>query len=169
MQTPTSVAWPSGDTSRIPFAVYTDPDLHRKELERFFYQGHWCYVGLEAEVPKPGDFKRTVVGERSVIMVRDASGIQVVEMERCGLNARCCGGGGGRMWFDDAPNQRVGRGRVEEIVGSGAETVAVSCPFCLIMVGDGVAAQQTTMQVRDIADLLAEATLGPEGVAAPPV
>ena len=66
MQTPTSVAWPSGDTSRIPFAVYTDENLHQKELERFFYRGHWCYVGLEAEVPNPGDFKRTVVGERSV-------------------------------------------------------------------------------------------------------
>ena len=78
------------------------------------------------------------------------------------------------MWFDDAPSQRVGRGRVEEIVDSGAETVAVSCPFCLIMVGDGVAAEMPTMQVRDIAELLAEATLGPEGVAtgnqdAPPV
>ncbi len=74
MQTPASVAWPSGDTSRIPFAVYTDPDLHQKELERFFYQGHWCYVGLEAEVPNPGDFKRTVVGERSVILSRAADG-----------------------------------------------------------------------------------------------
>lgn len=74
MQTPTSVAWPSGDTSRIPFAVYTDENLHQKELERFFYRGHWCYVGLEAEVPNPGDFKRTVVGERSVILSRAADG-----------------------------------------------------------------------------------------------
>jgi salicylate 5-hydroxylase large subunit len=50
------------------------------ELERFFYRQHWCYVGLEAEIPEPGDFKRTVVGERSVIMVRDADGrVGVVE------------------------------------------------------------------------------------------
>ena len=69
-----AVSWPTADTSRIPFAVYTDADLHRKELERFFYQGHWCYVGLEAEVPNPGDFKRTVVGERSVILSRAADG-----------------------------------------------------------------------------------------------
>ena len=41
------VSWPTADTSRIPFAVYTDESLHRKELERFFYQGHWCFVGLE--------------------------------------------------------------------------------------------------------------------------
>ena len=71
--------WEAG-TSRIPFAAYTDEALHHKELERFFYRKHWCYVGLEAEVPKAGDFKRTAVGERSVVMVRDAQGgINVVE------------------------------------------------------------------------------------------
>ena len=72
--------WGGEGTSRIPFAVYTDEALHRRELERFFYQGHWCYVGLEAEIPEAGDFKRTVVGERSVIMVRGEEGqIHVVE------------------------------------------------------------------------------------------
>ena len=45
-----------------------------------FYQGHWSYVGLEAEIPKPGDFKRTAVGERSVILLRDQDGqVRVVE------------------------------------------------------------------------------------------
>lgn len=77
---PERLAWEGAGTSRIPFMAYTDPALHRKELERFFYRGHWCYVGLEAEVPEPGDFKRTVIGERSVIMVRDEAGlIHVVE------------------------------------------------------------------------------------------
>jgi salicylate 5-hydroxylase large subunit len=75
-----SVPWESEGTSRIPFQVYTDEELHKKELERFFYQGHWCYVGLEAEVPQVGDFKRTVVGERSVIMTRSADDeISVIE------------------------------------------------------------------------------------------
>ncbi|WP_372659401.1 Rieske 2Fe-2S domain-containing protein, partial [Hydrogenophaga sp.] len=77
---PSQIQWESEGSSRIPFMAYTDPELHKKELERFFYTGHWNYVGLEAEIPKPGDFKRTVVGERSVIMVRDADGgIGVVE------------------------------------------------------------------------------------------
>jgi salicylate 5-hydroxylase large subunit len=77
---PREIRWESEGTSRIPFMAYTSEELHRKELERFFYSKHWCYVGLEAEVPNPGDFKRTVVGERSVIMVRDAEGgINVVE------------------------------------------------------------------------------------------
>ena len=72
--------WERDETSRIPFAVYTDEVRHRKELDRFFYQGHWSYVGLEAEIPNPGDFKRTVVGERSVIMSRTQDGqVHVVE------------------------------------------------------------------------------------------
>jgi salicylate 5-hydroxylase large subunit len=77
---PDAPRWESDGTSRIPFAAYTSDELHRRELERFFYRGHWCYVGLEAEIPHPGDFKRTVVGERSVILVRDRQGaVHVVE------------------------------------------------------------------------------------------
>lgn len=77
---PEQLRWESDGTSRIPFMAYTDAELHKKELERFFYTRHWNYVGLEAEVPNAGDYKRTVVGERSVIMVRDADGgISVVE------------------------------------------------------------------------------------------
>jgi len=68
------LTWDGESTHRIPFGAYTSDEIHRKELERFFYRGHWCYVGLEAEVPSPGDFKRTVVGERSVILVRDHDG-----------------------------------------------------------------------------------------------
>ena len=74
------IKWERSDSSRIPFAVYTQPDTHQKELERFFYKGHWSYVGLEAEIPQPGDFKRTAIGERSVVMTRDLKGqIHVVE------------------------------------------------------------------------------------------
>ena len=75
-----AIHWETAGTSRIPFAVYTGEDLHKKELERFFYKKHWSYVGLEAEIPNAGDFKRTVVGERSVIMTRGNDGqIHVVE------------------------------------------------------------------------------------------
>jgi salicylate 5-hydroxylase large subunit len=74
------IQWETEGTSRIPFAVYTGEDNHQKELDRFFYAQHWSYVGLEAEVPNVGDFKRTVVGERSVIMTRATDGhIHVVE------------------------------------------------------------------------------------------
>lgn len=75
----TTLNWENG-TSRIPFDAYTDEALYRRELERFFYGRHWSYVGLDAEVPNPGDFKRTAIGERSVILVRDQDGaLHVVE------------------------------------------------------------------------------------------
>jgi len=81
--TGTPPAWGDAPTSRAPGWVYTDPAVYQEELQRFFYRGHWCYVGLACEIPNPGDFKRTVVGERSVIMVRDRDGtIHVVE-NRC--------------------------------------------------------------------------------------
>ena len=77
---PAHIQWEREDTSRIPFQAYTDEAIYKKELDRFFYSSHWCYVGLEAEIPNAGDFKRTVVGERSVIMTRDKDGaIHVVE------------------------------------------------------------------------------------------
>jgi salicylate 5-hydroxylase large subunit len=85
LPTPTDTlpGWGEAPTSRVPGWVYTDPDVYRQELERFFYKGHWCYVGLECEVPEPGDFKRTAVGERSVILVRDLQGSLRVVENRC--------------------------------------------------------------------------------------
>jgi len=77
---PRELEWIDSGSSRIPFWAYTDESLYKKELERFFYSGHWNYVGLEAEVPNPGDFKRTAIGERSVIMTRAENGaIHVIE------------------------------------------------------------------------------------------
>jgi salicylate 5-hydroxylase large subunit len=77
---PQSPTWPGDGTSRVPFWAYTREDLYKKELDRLFYNKHWCYVGLEAEIPNAGDFRRTVVGERSVVMVRDPEGhVNVVE------------------------------------------------------------------------------------------
>ena len=70
---------PEGVT-RTPYPVYTYMDLHRHELDRFFYKKHWCYVGLEAEIPNPGDYRLSNVGERQVIMVRaEDDTVQVVE------------------------------------------------------------------------------------------
>jgi salicylate 5-hydroxylase large subunit len=84
-------AWREEGSSRVPFWAYTSEDIYKRELERFFYSGHWCYVGLEAEVPNSGDFKRTAVGERSVIMVRDREGgINVVENACAHRGVRFC-------------------------------------------------------------------------------
>jgi len=93
-----------------------------------------------------------------------AERLPIVELPRNKSQTSCCGGGGGRMWFDDAVAQRVGQGRIHEIAASGAQTVAVSCPFCLIMLGDGLAAEAPDVRVRDIAEVLASAALGPENL-----
>jgi Fe-S oxidoreductase/nitrate reductase gamma subunit len=104
---------------------------------------------------------------RSVLAsaVDGATVLPLVELPRNRRHTSCCGAGGGRMWFEDAPANRVGQGRVREIVASGAETVAVACPFCLIMLGDGLAAHDTGARVRDIAEVLADAILGPQSTA----
>ena len=81
----------------------------------------------------------------------------IVEMRRHGRQTSCCGAGGGRMWFDDAADKRVGQSRVAEALGTGACTLAVSCPFCLTMTTDGIAARGGEMTVRDIAEILADA------------
>ncbi|NIJ09287.1 salicylate 5-hydroxylase large subunit [Sphingomonas vulcanisoli] len=72
--------WQSANVSRIPYPLYTDEDVYRRELEAIFYGPHWSYVGLSCEISGPGDYKETSIGERSVIMVRDPDGsINVVE------------------------------------------------------------------------------------------
>ena len=93
-----------------------------------------------------------------------SSNSNLVELPRNRRATSCCGAGGGRMWFDDAVDGRVGQDRVQEIVDTGAENVAVSCPFCLVMLNDGLAAKKPDVRVRDIAEMLADAVLGPEVV-----
>lgn len=93
-----SHSWPLHAVGRIPSWVYTDPIVYQREMDRIFYGPHWSYVGLEAEVPDPGCFKRTKVGERSVIMVRDRSGAVNVLENRCAHRAmRFCQNRFGRV------------------------------------------------------------------------
>src|SRR5688500_6666992 len=74
--------WPD-DVSRIPFWVYTDPDIYRLEQERIFRGPAWSYVALACEIPEPGDFVRTCVGETPVVVVRDKGGEVRVVVNRC--------------------------------------------------------------------------------------
>src|SRR5690606_28743035 len=83
--------WKKDGSSRMPYWIYTDPEVYRREQERLFNGPHWNYVALEAEIPNPGDFKRSYVGERSVIVVRDEDGsISVVENRCAHRGAQCC-------------------------------------------------------------------------------
>jgi Fe-S oxidoreductase len=92
-------------------------------------------------------------------LVRRAGG-RLIEMPRSREGSFCCGAGGGQMWLDEkAP--RVSWNRAEEIMKTGAGTVAVSCPFCVEMLRDGLKAQdgydQRPIQVKHVLELIAEA------------
>ena len=94
-----SSRWQEPGSSRVPFWAYTDAQLYQQELNRIFYGAHWCYVGLEVEIPNTGDYKLSHVGERQVLMVRDRvapkdrstdSGIRVVENRCAHRGVRFC-------------------------------------------------------------------------------
>lgn len=81
--TTTARAWPSDADGKVPYWVYSDPEVYQAELAKIWYGPHWLYVGLECEIPEVGDFKTTTLGERPVIMVRsDKDEISVLE-NRC--------------------------------------------------------------------------------------
>ncbi len=61
------------------------------------------------------------------------------------------------MWIDDSISQRVGRDRIDEVIATGASTLAVACPFCMIMMRDGLANQNSDIEVRDVAEIFADA------------
>jgi salicylate 5-hydroxylase large subunit len=76
-------AWPNQRWSRIPNWVYTDPAVFQREQERIFEGPSWLYVCLEAEIPGPGDFKRSQLGTKPVVAVRDGGGMVNVLLNRC--------------------------------------------------------------------------------------
>ena len=87
---------------------------------------------------------------------------ETVEMVRCGTDSFCCGAGGGRMWMEEHTGKKVNVERSEEAVATGADVVATGCPFCYIMMDDGVKEIGAEgVEVKDLAMLLAERSLEP--------
>lgn len=66
----------------VPYRVFTDPSFYDREQRKIFRGETWSFVALEAELPAPGDYKTTYIGDTPVVVVRDADGINVVE-NRC--------------------------------------------------------------------------------------
>jgi Fe-S oxidoreductase len=88
-------------------------------------------------------------------------GTRLEEMERHGRETFCCGAGGGRMWMEEDRGTRINLERTRQALETGAGTVATACPFCLVMLRDGLAdagSRADGVQARDIAELLAEGT-----------
>ena len=83
--------WPSEGWTRVPYWVYTDPEIYERELETFFYGPTWNYVALECELPERGSYKRSWIGERQVVVVRgEKDAIHVWENRCAHRGARVC-------------------------------------------------------------------------------
>jgi Fe-S oxidoreductase len=89
-----------------------------------------------------------------------------VEMTRSGKSTFCCGAGGAHMWMEER-GKPINVERVHEAVATGAGTLAVACPFCTVMLDDGVQTAGESLRVVDVATLLAEAIDGAPSSAAP--
>ncbi|WP_373498428.1 (Fe-S)-binding protein [Desulfococcus sp.] len=85
-------------------------------------------------------------------------GGRLVELKRHGDKGFCCGAGGGRMFMEETIGKRINTDRAEEIVGAGVATVAAACPFCATMLADGLMETGAAVEVRDIAEIIDEAT-----------
>ncbi|GJF19850.1 Fe-S oxidoreductase [Mycolicibacterium cyprinidarum] len=124
-----------------------------------------CYLGRHNKVY---DAPRELIG---------ASGVTLTEMPRHADRGLCCGAGGARMWMEEHIGKRVNHERVEEAMDTGAAKIATGCPFCRVMITDGVddvaaARDVEKVAVLDVAQLLLESldrstlTLPEKGTAA---
>lgn len=112
-----------------------------------------CYLGrYNGEYDAPRDLLR-------------ALGIEVNEMARSGYRSRCCGGGGGAPITDIPGKQRIPDMRMQDVADTQADLVAVGCPQCTAML-EGVV--DATAEVRDIAELVANALTDPQSASASP-
>ncbi|GAA5169743.1 (Fe-S)-binding protein [Pseudonocardia eucalypti] len=109
-----------------------------------------CYLGRHNEVYAP---PRELVG---------AAGAQLTEMPRHADRSMCCGAGGARMWMEEHIGKRVNLARTEEALATEAKQIATGCPFCRVMLTDGLTEKQNAgvgedVQVLDVSQMLLEA------------
>src|SRR5215510_9341067 len=93
-------------------------------------------------------------------------------MHRCKNRGFCCGAGGARMWMEERIGKRINTERIEEALALNPDTISTACPYCLVMLGDAIAAKQSggdapnTLEVVDAAQLLARSARTTAPVAA---
>ena len=101
-----------------------------------------CYLGRHNQIYEP---------PRELL---ESTGVDLVEMPRNKERSFCCGAGGGRMWMEEKLGTRINMNRVDEAIATGAQEVAVGCPFCRVMVSDGVKGREADVEVIDVAQAL---------------
>jgi Fe-S oxidoreductase len=124
-------------------------DVSQASLDERITYHDSCYLGRHNDVYLA---PRKVVGS--------IKGIEVVEMPRNGTKGMCCGAGGARMWMEENVGVKVNDERAQEALSTGASRVATACPFCYIMLDDGVKAagvEEEDVRVADISIHLLEA------------
>jgi Fe-S oxidoreductase/nitrate reductase gamma subunit len=82
--------------------------------------------------------------------------VNLVEPQRTKDRGLCCGAGGGRMFMEEKAGKRINIERTEELLATGADAIAVACPFCMTMMSDGVKAKESAVPVLDIAEVVAQ-------------
>ncbi len=102
-----------------------------------------CYIGRHNGVYTP---------PRELLQV--LPGASYVEMERNSERSFCCGAGGARMWMEENTGTRINVNRTVEAVDTGADQIAVGCPFCRVMLSDGLTAQQAKGEAREEVEVL---------------
>jgi Fe-S oxidoreductase len=117
-----------------------NPSPHKSDKKLTYHDP--CYLGRHNQIYAP---------PRELLQ---SSGCDITEMPRNQERSFCCGGGGGRMWMEEKIGTRINLNRVDEAIATGAEEVAVACPFCRVMVGDGMAARESDVEVLDVAQIL---------------
>jgi Fe-S oxidoreductase len=121
------------------------PDRHHEAVVAYHDA---CYLGRYNDVYEPGRRVTAAV-----------PGQAVVEMELHHRRGMCCGAGGARFWMEEHEGQRINHRRVEQALEVMPDAIATACPFCLVMLRDGVTdLQRTDVAVADVAELLADAT-----------
>jgi len=86
--------------------------------------------------------------------------VELVEPVRTKSRGLCCGAGGGRMWMEETQGKRVNVERSEELLATGADQIAVACPFCMTMITDGVTGAGSAVPVLDISEVVASRLVG---------
>jgi Fe-S oxidoreductase len=102
-----------------------------------------CYLGRHNQVYAP---------PRELLQV--LPGASYVEMERSQERSFCCGAGGARMWMEENLGERINVNRTKEAVATGADQIAVGCPFCRVMLSDGLTSEQAEGQAREEVEVL---------------
>ena len=102
-----------------------------------------CYIGRHNKVYEP---------PRELLQV--LPGASYVEMERSGERSFCCGAGGARMWMEETIGSRINENRTREAVATGADQIAVGCPFCRVMLSDGLTSEQSAGNAREEVEVL---------------